>query len=46
MGLFGGPDVAKLKAKGDVGGLIKLLSNGDHDLPRHPPRRPVEAVAQ
>ena len=29
MGLFGGPNVEKLEAKGDVDGLAKALSNGD-----------------
>jgi hypothetical protein len=31
MGLFGPPDVAKLKAKGDVPGLIKALGWGFTD---------------
>jgi HEAT repeat protein len=26
MGLFGPPDVGKLKAKGDIGGLVKALT--------------------
>ena len=32
MGLFGAPDVAKLKAKGDVSGLIRLLADKDPSL--------------